>query len=225
VNTAQIITIIISVGAFLIAAYGIFERRLAARRSERLRLTAIAENMTQVRRELIELGEKKQTSGNIIEVINTRLEVLSQQALSLVQQHSLTITSTECREIAINLEQTGYREDAEFVWELARERAKKEGDTQELYVNRGYAYFLFRSERDAEAREILQEALSRHATNNDVQRAAHAETLRTWAVWETQLEGPGAQLVTELNNQLDELGRSFSTPRGKAMFDSAIGGR
>jgi len=57
-DTAQIITIIISVGAFGVAAYGILERRLAARRSERIRLTTIVENMTQVRRDLVELSHQ-----------------------------------------------------------------------------------------------------------------------------------------------------------------------
>jgi len=151
-DTAQIISIIISVAAFMVAAYGIVERRVAATRTERIRLTTIVENMVQIRKELIELSQQGQTSGNIIEAISARLEILAQQAIFLVQRHSLTITSTECREIAIGLEQAGYLEDADFMWDMAHERAKKEGDTQELYASRGHAYYLFRSQRATEAR-------------------------------------------------------------------------
>ena len=223
-DTAQIITIIISVGAFGVAAYGILERRLAARRSERIRLTTIVENMTQVRRELIELGEQGKTSENIIEVLNSRLEVLAQQAVSLVQQHSLTITSTECREIAIGLEQTGYREDAEFMWGLAKERAKKEGDTQELYASRGYAYFLLRTQREEEARRVLEDALSRYTIDSEPRRLAHVETVVAWTTWEAGNLGSGSKVVADLNRRVDELGRGFSTSRGRDMFQRAIRG-
>ena len=223
VSTAQIVSIIISIAAFLVAAYGIIERRMTATRSERIRLTTIVENLTQVRRSLTELAQQGQTSGGMVEVVNTRLEVLSQQALSLVQQHSLTVTSTECREIAFDLELTGYKEDADFMWGLAQERAKKEGDIQELYASRGYAYFLFRSDRATEARVILQEALSSYPNETDAQRLVKVETLKSWEIWEIEVEGSGAQMVTSLNEQLEELGHGFSTPRGKAMFASSVG--
>jgi hypothetical protein len=218
-NEAQVITIIISVAAFGVAAYGILERRLAARRSERLRLTTIVENLAKVRLELIEMASKGQTIGDVVEAVNARLEVLSQQALSLiVQEHSLTITSTECREVAVGLEQAGYIEDAEFIWDMALERAAKEGDTQVLFASRGYAFFLFRTQREGEARKVLEEALAKHSTNTESSGLVHAYTLKIWIVYEIQTEGPEAKLVPQLTQQLAKLDSLFATPRGKAMF-------
>jgi len=71
---------------------------------------------------------------------------------------------------------------------------------------------------------MLQEALSRHVTDTDTKRLAHAETLVAWTAAETALEGPQAQLVAQLTRQLANLKNTFSTPRGKAMFDNAVKG-
>ena len=73
-NTAQIISIIISVAAFGVAAYGIAERQVAAARAERIRLTTIVENMAQIRRELVEMSVRGENTGNTVEVISARLE-------------------------------------------------------------------------------------------------------------------------------------------------------
>jgi hypothetical protein len=217
VDTAQI-SVIIGLAAFGVAAYGIFERRRMASTSERIRLTSIVDEITQVRYSLTELGSKGTTSGNLVEAANSRIEILSQQALALTRQHEVTITSSECREVALGLEETGYLEDSDEMWELAQKRAQKEGDTQVLFAARGYAWFLFRSQREAEAREVLRQALSRHPTEIDSQRLAHAETLSIWATWEIETQGPGAEIVAELAQQINELADACTTPRGKAMI-------
>jgi hypothetical protein len=222
VDTAQIISTLISLAAFGVAAYGITERRLGARRSERVRLTTIVENLTKVRLELLDLVAKGQTIGDVVEAVNARVEVLSQQALSLIQQHSLTVTSTECREVGYALQLAGYREDAEFMWDLACERAQKEGDTQVLYASRGYAYFLFYTQRESKAREILQETLSNHETDNESASLAHVLTLKQWVEYEVQAQGPEAELVLELTKQIVDLESHFSSAAGKAKFKEVI---
>jgi len=180
------------------------------------------ENLTKVRLELLELVAKGQTIGDVVEAVNTRVEVLSQQALSLIQEHSLTVTSTECREVAYALYLAGYQDDAEFMWGLARERAQKEGDTQELYAGRGYAYFLFNTQRESEAREILQEGLSNHETNTESASLAHTLTLKQWIYYEAQAQGPEAKLVAELTERAARLESNFSSMAGKAKFKEVI---
>jgi hypothetical protein len=72
-DTAQVVSILISGAAFAVVAYGIFERRLGARRSERVRLTGIVENLTKVRLELLDLVAKGQTIGEVVEAVNARV--------------------------------------------------------------------------------------------------------------------------------------------------------
>jgi hypothetical protein len=217
------ISVIISASAFVVAAYGILERRITARRAERIRLTTIVEDLTKTRLELYELASNGITMGDRIEALNTRLEVLSQQALSLIRQHSLTITSTECREVAFDLMQAGYQDNAEFMWNLARERAQKEGGIQALFASRGYAYFLFHTQREDEAREILRNALSDYAADTEPQRLQHIQTLRQWILFEYQTEGPQSNSAHQLEKQVAELGKTFTTEGAKARLKITLG--
>jgi hypothetical protein len=211
------LSVVVSLAALATAVYGIFERGNAARRAERIRLTTIVENIVSVRRELVESVSKGITVGDVVEVMNTRLEVLSQQALSILQTTKLPVTSVECRELALALEGSGFNDDAEYVWLRAKESSQKEGDIHELYANRGFAYFLFRRERESEARNILEEALSRHTHHKDSDRVAHAETLRTWLTWELGIQGSGAPIISKLSRQINGLINECSTSRGKEM--------
>jgi hypothetical protein len=215
-NTALISTII-SVAAFAVAAYGILERRKAASRAERIGLTTIIDELAQTRYQLTDVASKGTTKCDLIEALNTRIELLSQQAKSLIQEHALTITSTECREVAYCLKLAGYVEDSDDVWQVARDTARPEGRTQEFFANSGYAYFLFDTERADEAREILQVALSHHPTNTDSERISHASTPNAWVGWEIRTQGPEAPIVAELSQQIDELISACSTPAGKQM--------
>ena len=221
-DTAQI-SVEISGLAFLAAAYGVLERRLAARRAERIRLTAITADLTKTRLDLYEFAEKGIKMGDMIEALNTRLEVLSQQALSLIQQHSLTVTSTECREVAFDLMQTGYHDDAEFMWNLARERAQKEGDTQVFFAGRGFAYFLFNTNREDEARDVLREAFSSYGSDTDEQRIQRVQTLRQWILFERQAEDTQSELAQNLMKQVAELEKTFTTRGGKIRFVITLG--
>src|SRR5215472_15646170 len=102
-----IASVLISFGAFGTAVFGIFERGRAASRAERLRLASIIETLTEIRVKLAELVSAGQPNGNVIEALHARQELLSQQAVSLLQKHTLTITSAECRELAWHLEEVG----------------------------------------------------------------------------------------------------------------------
>jgi hypothetical protein len=212
-----VISVLISFGALGTAIYGIFERGRAASRAERVRLTAIIENLAETRGKLEELVSNNVTSGNKIEVLHSRQELLAQQAISLIRKHELTITSTECRELAYNLEEIGFREDAEAIWAMALENAPSEGDTQAFFASRGFAWFLFRSQRETEARQVLQEALSKYPTESDIDRSTRAETLRIWAGWEIDLQGPGVPIAADLSRQISDLADSCNSVRGRAM--------
>ena len=217
VITVAEVSAIISLAALGTAIYGIFERGNAAMRAERLRLTAIVENLAKARGELTDLASAGVTAGDKVEVINSRMELLAQQARSLVQEHHLTVTSTECREMATAFEEVGFIDFADEMWLLARDKAQEEGDVQELYASRGYSWFLFRNQREQEANRILQEIMSRLPNEKDSDRLASAQTLRIWLGWEIGINGPTSSAVTELSRQIDELINVCVTVRGKQM--------
>src|SRR5258708_114153 len=111
------LSVIISLAALGTAIYGIFERGRAARRAERIRLTSVIEELAKSRYQLVELASQGTVSGDIIEALHSRQELLGQQALSLLQKHSLEVTSSELRELAFDLEEAGFKEDASVMWE------------------------------------------------------------------------------------------------------------
>jgi tetratricopeptide (TPR) repeat protein len=216
--TTADISVIISLCAFLVSGYGIIERGNAAKRAERLQLTDTVKDMINVRRQLVELVSEGITSGNAVEILSAQLEVLSQQALKLVKKHELEVTSTECREIAMSLEQAGFKENADDMWNLAQEYSPAEGGTQDLYASRGYAYFLFRNGHEDEARRLLREVLSLRPNENDSDRLARAQTLSSWLVWEIETQGPETPAVANLSSQIDELINTCTTARGRSMI-------
>lgn len=217
VITVAEVSALVSLAALGTAIYGIFERGNAAKRAERLRLTVIVENIARARGELTDLVSAGVTFGDKIEVINSRIELLAQQARSLLQKYHLEVTSTECREIAVALEECGLIDSADEVWLLARDKAQEEGNTQELYSGRGYAWFLFRNQRKGEARKVVREALSRLQAEKDSDRVIRAGTLRTWLIWEIDIDGPTSPIVAELSQQIDETINECVTVRGKQM--------
>lgn len=207
----------VSFVALLAAVYGIFERGKAASRAERVRLTSIIEALGKTRGELVEIAMKGQLIGDMVEVLHSRQELLSQQARSLIQKYQLTITSSECREVAYNLSETGFHEDADGIWQLAIEYAKAEGRSQFLYARRGYAWFLFRVGREDEAREILKEVLSDYDEGNDSNRLVQAQTISTWAGWEVRNRGECTPIVAEFMRRIQELSGECSAPRMSEM--------
>src|SRR5215472_18697013 len=125
ITTADV-SVVVALAALGTAVYGIFERGNAAKRAERVRLTTIVESIVKVRRELVECASKGIMAGDLVEALNAQMEILSQQALSLVKAHPLDITSTECREIASGLEAAGFVDSAEDMWLLAQENGQAE---------------------------------------------------------------------------------------------------
>jgi Helix-turn-helix domain of resolvase len=207
----------ISFLALLVAGYGIIERRQSSNRADRLRLSVITGELATIRLQLVETAAEGYTMGDRIEALNSRVELLAQQALALISEHALTVTSTECREVALALENSGYRDDSEDIWLLAQEHAHREGPTQDLYATRGFAYFLFREERIQKARELLGKGIDAHTIMNDNDRLQVALTLRQWAVWEQVTSDNGSEFVKQLHTRIELLAAQCTTLHGQEM--------
>jgi hypothetical protein len=183
--TVGAIGVAISFLAFIIAGYGVVERRNAANRADRVRLTEITADLAELRLKRAELPGLRVGE---IEALNSRIALLAQQATSLIRSHEISLTSAECREVATCLDLSGYPIESEEMWELTRENARAEGNRHTIYADRGFAYFLFRDGRVREARELLNEVASKFQPSTDGDRLTQASTLLTWRTLE--IDGP-----------------------------------
>ncbi|MFG1893315.1 hypothetical protein ACGFIP_04855 [Micromonospora zamorensis] len=210
----------ISFAALLVAAYGILERHQGARRADRLRLTVITGELAELREELVKAETR---TGDFVEIVHSRMEVLAQQALSLMQAHEVSLTSAELRVIATALEETGFNDASEGVWGFASEAARSEGKQQLVHANRGHAYFLFRRFRELEARTLLEAALSQVDASSDDERLVTLQTLTHWRVWEAEIVGPESREVADLSERIDRVLQEFTTARSRAMAHAFLG--
>lgn len=70
----QYISLILSLVAVVVSVYGIYERRLAASRAERIRLTEITDDLEKLKLELIDTKERV---GDRVESLHSRMELLA----------------------------------------------------------------------------------------------------------------------------------------------------
>jgi hypothetical protein len=212
---AQDLSLLFSLIAVVVAVYGIYERRLAATRAERLRLGVIADDLEKIKLELARESRSGQPAGDHIEALHGRTELLAQQGLSLLREHEISANSSECRAIAFALDETGFADNADEIWRLANKKADSEGDVQALFATRGYGFFLLRQGRRDEAHKTLNSGLSRISTTDNTGRYWHAETFTHWAAWE-----PDSDTVKTLLDRVKRLYDECESPPAKARIGS-----
>lgn len=202
----DVATISISLAALLIALYGIVERRKTSTRAERIRLGEIVDELNRCALDLA----THQLSDSVVEALNTRRELLGQQAKALLKAYRSTITSAEFRVLAFALAGAGYDEDAEDVWNLAVTAGGREGTMQHVYSLRGYAYFLFERTRVDEARELLRQARKVTRLATKARRHHDLHTLMKWAA--NEIEYGDNKKALELLDEAEGMVADF-TPR------------
>ena len=212
----QYVSFVISLFALLVAAYGIYERRSAAARVERVRLSAITDDLEKLKLELIAEAE---SVGDRVEALHSRMELLAQQGLSLLREHGVHANSTECRSLAYLLDEISYTDDANEVWVDAVKQSWSEGNIQILYATRGYSYYLFRHGRQDEARQRLNSATNRIPPTDDVGRLLLAETFSSWAYWEARMFQPDRGVVNNLLERIRTLANECESPRKKEQIE------
>ena len=76
--------------------------------------------------------------------------------------------------------------------------------------------------RADEARKILRAALSNHRNTSESAAISHALTLKQWISFEIQTQGPEAELVPVLVEQIASLEIRFRTEGGKVRFKQIV---
>jgi len=205
--------IAISMSALLVAMYGIWERNTLLRGAERVRLSEIIADLNGLGLELSKLSSELQQSGPAVQTINTRAELLGQQAMALLGNFTGKITSTEYRTLAYWLSNAGYQPDADQVWRRAVEQADKEGSAQSVYALRAYGNFLFTNGNLGQARIEYEQAVQRVSNLDASYSWMHAETLMFWAENE-------ASVAAHEGRAYDLLGRADEIFLTLPQFDS-----
>jgi hypothetical protein len=215
----QYVSLVFSLAAVAVAFYGIYERRLAAARAERIRLTVITDDLEKLKLDLIAEAEAGRRVGVRIEALNARVELLAQQGLSLIREHELPANSTECRTIAFALYAVGFTDDADEVWRLAIDKGETEGDVQRLLAARGYSYYLFRQGRSGEAHQKLSLAISQFSVTDDQSRLWLADTLNSWAYWEARIPDVSPDTLKGLADHIRTLHSECQSTTVKAQIE------
>jgi hypothetical protein len=201
--------LLISACALAISIYGVLERRRDARRSEWLRLTGTIAELDSLFFEQAKTPDGFRP-GDFADAVNSRREVLSSHALSLLPKFEKQITSAELRVLGYALSRAGYPSEAERVWLRAAAAGDSEGATPALFAHRGYGYFLFSIGRPDDARTQMRLAVDCAGSDENLLVRA-VETLRFWSAEEPAAEA--AALLDEARRLADRI----QTPRLRAL--------
>jgi hypothetical protein len=205
------VALLVSALALAVAIYGVLERRAAARRSERLRLSTLIADLDGLYFEQLTSPDGL-APGDFTDGINSRRELMSMQALALLPGFRKEVTSAELRILAYALNRAGYPSESDRVWLGAIAVAAGEGATQTLFARRGYGYFLFNCGRLDDARGQMRVAVE-SATRDDDSQVKAIETLKCWAVEEFRTVPPSRAAADELLTEARQLADQIRTPR------------
>jgi hypothetical protein len=192
--SGQAVTVFVSVGALAVSIYGIVERRLTLRKTERVRLTELVDQLTE-----IDIAESKEQDIDANWFVR-RKEVLVQQAVSLLNRStSRSMTAVEYRLLAIAAEECGYRETADALFKKAT-TARAGGDLgiQTMYAERSRAMALYRAGRPAEGRAIFERMTREESERSDLERFQLVVTLHFWSQWESPDDAEGRARLEEI---------------------------
>jgi hypothetical protein len=210
VPTGNLPALLISALALLVAIYGVVERRNDARRMERLRLASLIAELNGLHLEQAKSPDGFER-GDFTDVINSRQELLSMQALALLPRFQKEATSSELRVLAHALKGAGYHADVDRVWGISIAAAMREGATQTLFAHRGYAYFLFSVGRAQEGRTEMRRAIEA-VGQDDYSLVRKIETLKYWSI-EELAASTGSQPADELRAEAGCLAQQIESPR------------
>lgn len=216
----EILTLVISGLALLIAAYGIVERRRAAYAALRVRITELLDSVAALNVEEGEYGEahpalsldaERRVSGSFA----ARRALLTYQALALLERlragHRVRglwspyrLTAPEHGALAYNLSYLCDSDEADSQWRDAVAVARNRTTRKTLAaMQNGYAAFLFRERRSEEARTWYRRAIDAYPDTEEG-RSDKFDACVDWFEAERELEGGQPQYpLTEAQRLAD----------------------
>jgi hypothetical protein len=202
-------SLVISLIAVAISAYGIGERRFEIRQAERLRFATIIDELNSLHLQHLQ-ATADLTDGDITDAVNGRRELLASQGHAMLKKLRNGVTSPELRTLAHALVRAGYPVEAGATWELAVRTASGEGRTQSLFAHRGRAYYLFDQGHVVRARTSMRQAIEAIGSADDASIIHQIKTLKYWSEAELR-EDPAAPQAAAL---LDEARQAVTTLAG-----------
>jgi len=192
--SGQAVTVSVSVAALAVSIYGIVERRVTLRKTERVRVTELVDELTG-----IDIAESKERDIDASLFVQ-RKEVLVQLAVSLLNRStSRSMTAVEYRRLAIAAEECGYSETADALFRKATTaRAGADIGVQTVYAERTRAMALYRAGRPAEGRAIFERMTREESERSDLERFQLVATLHFWSQWESPDDAEGRARLEEI---------------------------
>jgi len=153
---------VISVLAFLISLYGVWEKRRDQRKQEFLRLGLLVEELNKLGYEQDRLGETlaaqgRQVPSNLEAPNHSRRVVLCSEANSLSGKLGKDVSSTQLRVIADNWRRAGRNDLSESLYRNIISNPDHGIDS--MYAWRGLAHQLMLASREDEARDCYRQAI------------------------------------------------------------------
>jgi hypothetical protein len=157
-----VIATVISVLAFFISLYGVWEKRRDQRKQEFLRLGLLVEELNKLSYEQDRLGETlaaqgRQVPSNLEAPNHSRRVVLCSEAHSLSEKLGRDVSSTQLRVVADNWRRAGRTDLSESLYRNVISNPDHEIDS--MYAWRGLAHQLMLASREDEARYCYRQAI------------------------------------------------------------------
>ena len=206
--TAEVWAVVVSIAAFVVSLYGIFEKRRDARRQLLVRLGTIIDELNKVNydhdREVTDRASKgEQVPPGLGSIANSRREVLGFEAQRIGEELRDGPSPAQWRAIATNWVRASKPRLALDIFErLVKEQAKT---IEGAYAARGLADALMQINELAKGRETYRVAVERFRNVSSIPHWDIGETYLRWA-WQEMAVGD-LTTATQLLSKAHQSGR------------------
>lgn len=199
-NGQGIVTVTISSLALIISIYGIYERRVAAYKALRIRLTELLDSLATINAaiETAYAGKSPSEAQQILQYQAERQALLAAQSLDLVNQYRGHITTPEYVNLAKALRSIGHTTAELTIWKQAVQFASKHDTFYLAAAWKGLGWYLFEQRDVGPAREALRHFLDAKEPIHDTERYDRITTLLSWCDFELGLIPVDVEMVKNL---------------------------
>jgi hypothetical protein len=213
----DLITLVISAVALIVAIYGVLERGLATRRALRIRLTEIIDSLAQIDTDEQVYAQDASKSAEMKTALRsanaTRRALLAAQAVDTLARYGRRITIPEYVVLASALRGTSDTSGERKVLSEAVADLRKENAFQQSAAWRTWAWFNFEQGDVETGRRSIRRSFATLSPIDDFQKLERFDSLLSWFEFERQ---SGTLGKAKLSALLEEAETVLQTVRSDA---------
>jgi tetratricopeptide (TPR) repeat protein len=217
----DVVVITISVLAFLVSLYGVWEKRRDVHYQQLLRLSSLVDELNSLNYEQDQRRDDFKVSGRPIPVgfniiFNSRRELLCNEAEAIARRLGIEATSSQLRVIAASWSRTGYPHSAESLYREVISRDPNH--VQAMFAWRGLGNLLMEQPgREGESRDAYRQAISLIPQVASFPEWEKADTYLSWANSEA-LMGERSQAMARILDAEEIAPTIHQPPRRKELL-------